>query len=157
MHIRVPTLLMKQNSKSGASETRIHSYNRTAEAAAEQEVTQLLGSLLLLLFWIWLLTMTTITTTTSLQYCDMTPESRNNEVRIHVDTFPRQRIRKQHSSNFRCYGKHAFLTIKGLCFLRGPCKVVIKKSSVEKGRVESRDAILTGYEHGSRGTELSRV
>jgi hypothetical protein len=35
--------------------------------------------------------------------------------------------------------------------------VVIKKSSVEKGRVEFRDAILPGYELGSRGIELSRV
>jgi hypothetical protein len=33
-----------------------------------------------------------------------------------------------------------------LCFLRGPCKVVIKKSSVEKSRDEFRDASLPGYE-----------
>jgi hypothetical protein len=54
----------------------------------------------------------------------------------------------------RC--KHAFQTIKRLCFLRGPCKVVIKKSSVES-RVEFRDASLPGHELRSRGIELSRV
>jgi hypothetical protein len=53
----------------------------------------------------------------------------------------------------RC--KHAFPTIEGLCFLRDPCKVVIKKSSAEKGRAEIRDASLPGYELGSRGIELS--
>jgi hypothetical protein len=36
-------------------------------------------------------------------YCDMTPESRNSEANESVNTFPRQRIRKQQSSNFRCY------------------------------------------------------
>jgi hypothetical protein len=55
----------------------------------------------------------------------------------------------------RC--KHAFPTLERLCFLRGQCKVVIKKSSVEKNKVEFRDASLTGPELGSRGTELSRV
>jgi hypothetical protein len=53
----------------------------------------------------------------------------------------------------RC--KHAFPTIERQCFLRDPCKVVIKKSSVEKRRVEFRDASLPGYERGSRGIELS--
>jgi hypothetical protein len=33
--------------------------------------------------------------------------------------------------------------------------VVIKKTSVEKSRVEFRDASLPGYELGSRGIELS--
>jgi hypothetical protein len=53
----------------------------------------------------------------------------------------------------RC--KHAFPTIERLCFLRGACKVVIKKSSVDKSRVEFRDASLPGYELGSKGFELS--
>jgi hypothetical protein len=53
----------------------------------------------------------------------------------------------------RC--KYAFPTIEMLCFLRGPCKHVIKKSSVEKKLVEFRDASLPGYELGSRGIELS--
>jgi hypothetical protein len=44
-----------------------------------------------------------------------------------------------------------------LCFLRGKCYVVIKKSLAEKSRVEFRDASLPGYELGSRGIELSRV
>jgi hypothetical protein len=35
----------------------------------------------------------------------------------------------------RC--KHVFPTTKSLCFLRGPCKVVIKKSSFEQRKVES--------------------
>jgi hypothetical protein len=43
-----------------------------------------------------------------------------------------------------------------LCFL-GPCKVVMKKSSVEKSRVEFRDVSLPGYELGNGGIELSRV
>jgi hypothetical protein len=42
-----------------------------------------------------------------------------------------------------------------MCFLRGPCKVVIKKSSVEKNWVEFRDASLPRYKLGSRGIELS--
>jgi hypothetical protein len=45
------------------------------------------------------------------KYCDMTPESRNNEIRIDIDllgndtvnTFPQLLIRKQQSNNFRCY------------------------------------------------------
>jgi hypothetical protein len=43
-------------------------------------------------------------------------------------------------------------------FLRGPCKVVKKKSSAEAVQccVEFRDGSLPGYELGSRGTELSR-
>jgi hypothetical protein len=49
----------------------------------------------------------------------------------------------------RC--KHAFPTIERLCFLRGPFKVVIPKFSVEKNRVELRDASLPG----SRRTEVS--
>jgi hypothetical protein len=44
-----------------------------------------------------------------------------------------------------------------MCFLRGPCKVVIKKISVEKNKVEFRDASLPGYDLGSRGIELSQV
>jgi hypothetical protein len=51
--------------------------------------------------------------------------------------------------------KYAFPPIERLCFLRGPCKVVVKKSSVEKNLVEFRDASLQGYELGSRGIELS--
>jgi hypothetical protein len=35
--------------------------------------------------------------------------------------------------------------------------MAIKKVSVEKSRVEFREASLPGYEFGSRGTELSRV
>jgi hypothetical protein len=50
--------------------------------------------------------------------------------------------------------KHAFTTIERLCFLRGPCKVVIKKSSVEKNRVEARDASLPGYELGAEELNL---
>jgi hypothetical protein len=42
-------------------------------------------------------------------------------------------------------------------FLLGPCKVVIKKSSVRKNLVGFRDASLPGYELGCRGIELSRV
>jgi hypothetical protein len=38
---------------------------------------------------------------------------------------------------WRC--KHAFQTIERLCFLRGQCKVVIKRSSAEKNFVEFRD------------------
>jgi hypothetical protein len=57
--------------------------------------------------------------------------------------------------HLRC--KHAFPTIGRLYFLRGPCKIVIKISSVEKNAVAFRDASLPGYEIGSRGTELSRV
>jgi hypothetical protein len=51
----------------------------------------------------------------------------------------------------RC--KHAFRTKEMLCFLRRPCKVVIKKSSVEKKRAEFRDASLPGYELGNRGID----
>jgi hypothetical protein len=53
----------------------------------------------------------------------------------------------------RC--KHAFPTTERLCFLRGPFKLVIKKSSIEKNGVEFRDASLPGYELRSRGIELS--
>jgi hypothetical protein len=52
----------------------------------------------------------------------------------------------------RC--EHAFPTTERLCFLSDPIKVVIK-SSVEKNRVEFRDASLPGYELGSGGTEVS--
>jgi hypothetical protein len=50
----------------------------------------------------------------------------------------------------RC--KHAFPTIERLCFLSGPCKVVIQKSSVEavQRKVEFRDASLPGYELRSK-------
>jgi hypothetical protein len=44
--------------------------------------------------------------------------------------------------------KHAFPAIERLCFLQGPCKVIIKKDS-EAGRssiAEFRDASLLGYE-----------
>jgi hypothetical protein len=43
--------------------------------------------------------------------------------------------------------------------MRGPCKVVIRKSSEadSSSRVEFGDAGLSGYELGSRGIELSRV
>jgi hypothetical protein len=51
--------------------------------------------------------------------------------------------------------KYAFPTIERLCFPLGPCKVVIQKGSVEKNRVEFRDASPPGYELGSRGIELS--
>jgi hypothetical protein len=51
----------------------------------------------------------------------------------------------------RC--KHTFPTIERLCFLRGPCKGVIRKSAVEKNIVEFRDASMPGYELGSRGIE----
>jgi hypothetical protein len=53
--------------------------------------------------------------------------------------------------------KHAFPTIERLCFLRGFCKVVLNKNSVEKNGVEFRDASLPGYELGSKGIELSLV
>jgi hypothetical protein len=53
----------------------------------------------------------------------------------------------------RC--KHAFPTIEKLSFLRGPCKVVIKKNSVVKNGVEFRDVRLLEYEFGSREIESS--
>jgi hypothetical protein len=53
----------------------------------------------------------------------------------------------------RC--KDAFSTIERLCFLRGPCEVVIKKGSTEQNKVEFRDASLAGYELESRGIQLS--
>jgi hypothetical protein len=43
----------------------------------------------------------------------------------------------------RC--KHSFPTIEGHCFLRGPCKVVMQKGSVEKNWVGFRDASLSIY------------
>jgi hypothetical protein len=39
--------------------------------------------------------------------------------------------------------------------LRGPCKMVIQKSSVLKNGVQFRDASRPGYELGSRGIELN--
>jgi hypothetical protein len=39
-----------------------------------------------------------------------------------------------------------YIISNSLCFLRGPCKVVIKKKSVEKNIVEFRDASLLGAE-----------
>jgi hypothetical protein len=54
----------------------------------------------------------------------------------------------------RCF-KHVYPTIERLCALRGPCKVVIKKSSVEKNRVEFREASLPGHELWIRGIELN--
>jgi hypothetical protein len=101
-----------------------------------------------------------------MKYCDMTPGSRNSEISSPllfngpVSTFPRQLIRKQQSCVFlvmqrRC--KHVFLRKERLCFLRGPCKVVLKKSSVESGRVEFRDPNLPGYEFWSRVIEVSPV
>jgi hypothetical protein len=41
-----------------------------------------------------------------------------------------------------------FPTIKRLCFLLGPSKLFIKKSSAEKNLVEFLDASLPGYELG---------
>jgi hypothetical protein len=51
--------------------------------------------------------------------------------------------------------KHAFPAIERLCFLRGPYKVLKKKSSIEINSVEFRDASLSGYEVGNIGIELS--
>jgi hypothetical protein len=49
--------------------------------------------------------------------------------------------------------KHGFPTIERLCFLWGPCEVVIKRSSeadeIRYSRVEFRDASLPGYVLGS--------
>jgi hypothetical protein len=42
--------------------------------------------------------------------------------------------------------KHTFLTIERPCFLRCPCKGVIKKSAVEKKRVQLRGASPSEYE-----------
>jgi hypothetical protein len=42
------------------------------------------------------------------------------------------------------------------CFLWGPCKVVLKKNSIEQW-VEFQDASLPGYELGNKGIESSRV
>jgi hypothetical protein len=61
------------------------------------------------------------------EYYDMTAESWNSEVRKKrsllgndsLNTFSRQRIRKQQSST------HAFPTRERECFLNGPCKVII--------------------------------
>jgi hypothetical protein len=54
----------------------------------------------------------------------------------------------------RC--KHDFPKIVRLRFLGDPCKVVIKKNSVEKNRVEFQDTSLPRYELRSKGIELSR-
>jgi hypothetical protein len=56
---------------------------------------------------------------------------------------------KQHSNVFE--------TIERICILRDPCKVVIKKGSVEINCVEFRDAILPKYGAWSRGIEFSPV
>jgi hypothetical protein len=63
----------------------------------------------------------------------------------------RTSIARQRISN------QAFPTIERLCFLRGPCKVVIKKISVEavQWRVQFRDTSQPGYGLGCRGIELS--
>jgi hypothetical protein len=45
--------------------------------------------------------------------------------------------------------KHALPIIESVCLLRGPCKVIIKKTSVEKNWLEFRDASLPGYEFGN--------
>jgi hypothetical protein len=54
----------------------------------------------------------------------------------------------------RC--KQAFSTIERL-FSAWSVQSGYKKVSVEKSQVEFRDATLSEYELGSRGTELSRV
>jgi hypothetical protein len=48
----------------------------------------------------------------------------------------------------RC--KQVFSTKERLPFLRGPRKMVIKKSSIKLSRVEFRDTSLPGYELGIR-------
>jgi hypothetical protein len=101
----------------------------------------------------------------SLQYCDMTPESRDSEVRI--DFIARQRLDKhipaatntqEKSNNFRCY------TMALLTCLPNHRKTVFSSWSVQNGYKEEfrwlkwaefRDASLPGYEAGSRGIELS--
>jgi hypothetical protein len=78
-------------------------------------------------------------THTQTMYCDITPESRNSEVRIVVHCYvtTRQTYSRgnEYTSNIRVTSvamerrcKHAFPTIGRLCFLRGPCKVVIKEA-----------------------------
>jgi hypothetical protein len=55
-----------------------------------------------------------------------------------VNTFPRERIRKQQSNNFRCYATAFWthlLTIVRMCFLRGLCKEFIWEVVVELSRV----------------------
>jgi hypothetical protein len=69
----------------------------------------------------------------------MSPECQNSEVRIDVHcqaTAPKTYSRcNEYASNNRVTSvamqrriEHAFPTIEKLCFLRGMCKVVIKKS-----------------------------
>jgi hypothetical protein len=53
----------------------------------------------------------------------------------------------------RC--KHAFPKIERVCFVRGPCKVVIKKSSIESSRVSRRQPARIGS--WEQKIELSRV
>jgi hypothetical protein len=53
----------------------------------------------------------------------------------------------------RC--KQAFLTIERLCFLRGACKVIIKKSSVEKSQLSFKKQAC--QDMGTEELELSRV
>jgi hypothetical protein len=103
-------------------------------------------------------------------YCDMTPESRNSEIRDdHYYATTRETYSRgnEYASNNRVTSvamqqrcKLAFPTIERLCFLRGPWKMVIKKSSVEKSRVESSRVSRcqpARNELGNRGIELSRV
>jgi hypothetical protein len=74
-------------------------------------------------------------------YCDMTPEKPEYRSQIRSsllgnDSVTHSRGNKYESNNRvtsvamqrRC--KHDSSTIERLCFLRGPCKIVIKKSSV---------------------------
>jgi hypothetical protein len=66
------------------------------------------------------------------------PEKRSEDIcsllgNDSVNAFPQQGTRKQQSFAMQRRCKHALPTIERLCFLRCPCKVVIKKSS-EAGR-----------------------
>jgi hypothetical protein len=53
--------------------------------------------------------------------------------------------------------RNTFLTTERLCFLLGPCKVVIKKEFSWEKLVVFRDASLPVYELCSSGIELNRV
>jgi hypothetical protein len=55
----------------------------------------------------------------------------------------------------RC--KHAFPTIEKPCFLRGPYKVVVKKSSVETSRVESSFETTAHQDMSLEAEELNCV
>jgi hypothetical protein len=53
---------------------------------------------------------------------------------------------------------HAFSTTERLCFLRDPCREVIKRTKKVAWVSEFRDVSLPGYEFGSRGIRIvSRV